>query len=244
MDAEPKHGARRRQVEGAFHFFKTGPMPKILSRLQLWEDSSPRTPAGQMACDEALLHFCEMPVLRVYRWTAPAVTFGYAQRLAAVEPLAHRLPVMRRWSGGGMVFHGSDVTLALVIPASEAAASGSSRDIYSAIHEGLLSAIQKTLPDARLVLPEECRCGPVCFESPVAFDIIAGASKICGGALRRSKAGVLYQGSLHLPGAVPLELANSLSAEVSRFENSTSLEPLIADLSSSKYETPAWLAMR
>ena len=219
-------------------------MPKILSLLQFWEDFLPRTPAVQMACDEALLHSCGMPVLRVYRWTAPAVTFGYAQRLASVDPLARRLPLMRRWSGGGMVFHGSDVTLALAIPASEAAASGSSRDIYSAIHESLLPAIQKYLRDARLVLPEECRCGPVCFESPVAFDIIAGASKICGGALRRSKAGVLYQGSLHLSVVAPAEIANSLAAEVSRFEKAASLEPLIENLASSKYENPAWLAMR
>jgi lipoate-protein ligase A len=78
----------------------------------------------------------------------------------------------------------------------------------------------------------------------VAFDIIAGASKICGGALRRSKAGVLYQGSLHLPGAVPAEIANSLAAEVSRFEKAASLESLIEDLSSCKYGTPAWMAMR
>ena len=219
-------------------------MPKIFTRLQLWEDSSPRTPAGQMACDEALLQSCGMPVMRVYRWAAPAMTFGYAQRLAAVESLACRLPLMRRWSGGGMVFHGSDVTLALAIPGSEAAASGSSRDIYSAIHAGLLPAIQKYLPNARLVLPEECRCGPVCFESPVAFDIIAGASKICGGALRRSKAGVLYQGSLHLPGAVPAEIANSLAADVSRFEKAASLQAAIEKLASGKYETPAWLAMR
>jgi len=219
-------------------------MPKIFSRLQIWEDFSPRTPAGQMACDEALLHSCGMPVLRVYRWTAPAVTFGYAQRLVEVQSLARQLPLMRRWSGGGMVFHGSDLTLALAIPASEPATSGSSRDIYSAIHAGLLPAIQKCLPNARLVLPEECRCGPVCFDSPVAFDIIAGASKICGGALRRSKAGVLYQGSLHLPGAVPAEIANSLAAEVSRFEKAASLQASIDRLTSGKYETPAWLAMR
>ena len=219
-------------------------MPKIFTRLQLWEDFTPRSPAGQMACDEALLHFCGMPVMRVYRWAAPAMTFGYAQRLAAVESLACRLPLMRRWSGGGMVFHGSDVTLALAIPGSEAAASGSSRDIYSAIHAGLLPAIQKYLPNARLVLPEECRCGPVCFESPVAFDIIAGASKICGGALRRSKAGVLYQGSLHLQGAVPAEIANSLAVDVSRFEKAASLQAAIEKLASGKYETPAWLAMR
>lgn len=219
-------------------------MPKLLSRLQLWEDSSPRTPAGQMACDEALLNVCEMPVLRVYRWAAPAVTFGYAQRLAEVDPLARNRPLMRRWSGGGMVFHGDDVTLALAIPASTSAATGGSRDIYSAIHEALLPAIGRTLPDARLVLPEECRCGPVCFESPVAFDIISGTSKICGGALRRSKSGILYQGSLHLPGADPAEIANSLAAGVSRFENAAALEPAIASLVANKYETPAWLEMR
>lgn len=219
-------------------------MLKLFNRLQLWEDLTPRSPAGQMACDEALLLFCDRPVLRVYRWSAPAVTFGYAQRLGAVQSLAQRLPLMRRWSGGGMVFHGSDLTLGLAIPTLDAAASSNCRDIYSAIHEGLLPAIQKYLPDARLVLPEECCCGPVCFESPVAFDIIAGASKICGGALRRSKKGVLYQGSLHLLGGVPFEIANSLAAEVSCFEKATTLEPLIKDLSSSKYETPAWLAMR
>jgi len=219
-------------------------MPYLFSRLQLWEDFSPRTPAGQMACDEALLVSCRLPVLRVYRWTAPAVTFGYAQRFAAVEPLSRGLPLMRRWSGGGMVFHGSDLTLALAIPSSEGAACGSSRDIYRAIHEGLLLAIQKKLPNARLVLPEECCCGPVCFESPVAYDIMDSASKICGGALRRSRTGVLYQGSLHLDGIDLLELADSLSVAVSRFENTAALESAVESLSCIKYETQAWLAMR
>ena len=216
----------------------------MFSRLQLWEDFTPRTPAGQMACDEALLLSCDMPVLRIYRWSEPAVTFGYAQRFAAVEPLARRFPLMRRWSGGGLVFHGADLTLALVIPASEAGASGSSRDLYKIIHEALLLAVQKYLPDARLVLPDECRCGPVCFESPVAYDLLAGQSKICGGALRRSKNGALYQGSLHLPSVVSADMAHSLATEVSRFENADSLESAITKLVSEKYDTPQWLAMR
>jgi lipoate-protein ligase A len=219
-------------------------MPKNFHRLEIWEDSMPRSPAAQMACDEVLLQTCGVPILRLYRWGAPAVTFGYAQRLVAVEPLARLLPLMRRWSGGGMVFHGNDLTLALAIPASEAGPAGSSRDIYQGIHEGLLGAIQKILPDARLVLPKECRCGPVCFESPVAFDIIERTLKICGGALRRSKAGVLYQGSLHLPGAVPWELARSLATEVCAFEKPALLELAIDNLVSKKYGTPEWLTMR
>ena len=219
-------------------------MPKNFHRLEIWEDSTPRSPAAQMACDEALLQTCDGPILRVYRWGTPVVTFGYAQRLAAVELLAQRLPLMRRWSGGGMVFHGDDLTLALALPASGVSAAGSSRHIYQGIHEGVLGAIQKYCPQARLVRPEECRCGPVCFESPVAFDIIASTSKICGGALRRSKMGVLYQGSLHLPGAVPLEIARSLAGEVCVFEKPAALESAIESLVRKKYDTPEWLRMR
>lgn len=219
-------------------------MSKIFHHLEIWEDSAPRGPVGQMACDEALLQSCRVPVLRVYRWCAPAVTFGYAQKLEAVEPLARNLPVMRRWSGGGVVFHGNDLTLALAIPAADAVSMGDSRRIYSAIHEGLLPAIQKDLPSALLVLPEECRCGPVCFESPVAFDIVAGGSKICGGALRRSRGGVLYQGSLNLPGAQPSELTHSLAEAVCAFEKNADFDSKVDSLVTTKYGTRQWLTMR
>jgi lipoate-protein ligase A len=219
-------------------------MQKLFSHLEVWEDAGTRGPAAQMACDEALLDACERPVLRAYRWHRPAVTFGYAQKFGVAERLAGGLPLMRRWSGGGMVFHGRDLTLALAIPASGPLAAGTSSDIYRTIHEGLLAAIQTKLPGARLVSPEECRCGPVCFESPVAFDIISGNSKICGGALRRSKGRVLYQGSLHLEEADLSEIARSLALEVSHFQKSSTLEPAVDRLVSSKYAAPEWLAMR
>jgi len=219
-------------------------MQKLFSHLEVWEDSATRGPAAQMACDEVLLEACARPVLRVYRWQWPAVTFGYAQKLGAVEQLSGGLPLMRRWSGGGMVFHGRDLTLALAIPTCDALAARSSRDIYRAIHEGLLAAIQLKHPEARLVRPEECRCGPVCFESPVAFDIVSAHSKICGGALRRSKGHVLYQGSLHWEQAHLPAIAASLAHEVSDFQNVESLEPAIDRLAFRKYATPEWLAMR
>ncbi|MFN9979784.1 MAG: lipoyl protein ligase domain-containing protein, partial [bacterium] len=145
-----------------------------------------------MACDEALGGVAETLVLRTYRWAEPAVTFGYSQRLQNVQNLANGRPVMRRWTGGGTVFHGEELTLGLAIPASGAFTCLSSTQIYQAIHEALLPAIRQILPDAKLVALEDCRCGPVCFESPVAYDIIAGSRKILGGALRRSRQGILY----------------------------------------------------
>lgn len=226
------------------HFIFKKSMPNLFRHIQFWEDHSLREPSAHMACDEALILSCDDPVLRAYRWGLPAITFGYAQRYSDVAGLAGGQTLMRRWSGGGVVFHGTDLTLALSIPASISANLGGSSQIYRSIHEAVLSSIQSAIPGARLVHPEECRCGSVCFESPVAFDIISGFSKICGGALRRSKRGVLYQGSLQFSGAEPSEIARSFAGEVFRFEKQNTVEDLARNLVASKYGTREWLLLR
>lgn len=218
-------------------------MKKTFARILFWDDPRLRTPAEQMACDEALAGVAEAPVFRTYRWAEPAVTFGYAQRLQNVQTLAHGRPVMRRWTGGGTVFHGSELTLGLAIPARGAFTCLSSAQIYQAIHEALLPAIRKIIPEAKLVSLEDCRCGPVCFESPVAYDIVAGPRKILGGALRRSRQGVLYQGSLHAD-ISPLALAEALADSVSPIQNLPALENAAATLVSQRYGDPTWLNLR
>jgi lipoyl(octanoyl) transferase len=218
-------------------------MKKTFARILFWDDPRLRTPAEQMACDEALAGVAEAPVLRTYRWAEPAVTFGYAQRLQNVQNLANGRPVMRRWTGGGTVFHGHELTLGLAIPASGAFTCLSSAQIYQAIHEALLPAIRQILPNAKLVSLEDCRCGPVCFESPVAYDIVAGPRKILGGALRRSRQGVLYQGSLHAD-ISPLALAEELADSVSPIQNLPALENAGAALVSQRYGDPTWLNLR
>jgi len=218
-------------------------MKKTFTRILFWDDPCRRNPAEQMACDEALAGFAEAPVLRTYRWAEPAVTFGYSQRLQNIQNLAHGLPVMRRWTGGGTVFHGDELTLGLAIPASGAFTCLTSAQIYQAIHEAILPAVREFLPEAKLVALEDCRCGPVCFESPVAYDIVAGSRKVLGGALRRSRLGVLYQGSLHAD-IPPLALAEALADCVSPFENLPALETAAAALARERYSNPAWLNLR
>jgi lipoate-protein ligase A len=218
-------------------------MKKTFARILFWDDPCQRTPAEQMACDEALGGVAETPVLRTYRWAEPAVTFGYSQRLQSVQNLANGRPLMRRWTGGGTVFHGKELTLGLAIPASGAFACLSSAQIYQAIHKAILPAIRQILPDANLVLLQDCRCGPVCFESPVAYDIVAGSRKILGGALRRSRRGVLYQGSLHAAVA-PILLAEALGREVLPQGNLPALEKSAAAIASERYRDPAWLNLR
>jgi lipoyl(octanoyl) transferase len=219
-------------------------MGKPFTRIRLWNDAVPRTPAAQMACDEALLDSADAPLLRTYRWSAPAVTFGYSQRLAAVLALAGERPVMRRRTGGGVVFHGADLTLALVVPTGEELASRTPVDMYRAIHEALLPAIRTALPEARLVSPEECRCGAVCFESPVAHDVVEGGRKILGGAMRRARGGILYQGSLQGVAPDAIALARALAEAVEDFSTTDAVDRAAGILERERYGTDAWRNLR
>jgi lipoate-protein ligase A len=215
----------------------------MISGLQFWEDDEPRTASGQMAMDEALLRLARCPVVRFYRWATPALTFGYAQRYADVRASAGALPAIRRWTGGGMVFHGQDLTIALAVPASHDFCRVQTGMVYQRIHEALLGPVREIFPGARLAGPGDCRAGPACFVSPALNDILDGAKKICGGALRRGKAGLLYQGSLRGKFSV-LPLARSLSASAEPFEPDGELLRDCVRLDVEKYRTPAWNEMR
>jgi lipoyl(octanoyl) transferase len=217
---------------------------KLFSCLQVWEDDSSRTSAGQMACDEAMAWQSVRPVLRVYRWGHAAATFGYSQRVDGLPEKALTLGPVRRWTGGGVVFHGDDLTLALVVPATESLAQLRAAEMYKAIHEAIAEVLRRTIPSARLVLPEECRSGGVCFQSPVQYDIMAGPLKICGGALRRFRKGILYQGSLHFDGIAGGRLAEGLARKVDRFTETGLVELEVVNLECTKYGTHAWRNLR
>lgn len=216
--------------------------PRMLfSSLAIWDDDQPRSPSAQMAADEALLSLA--PAFRLYRWTSPAVTFGYAQRHADVLPLANGRPLVRRWTGGGVVFHGTDLTLALAVPPDHSLAAEKTGHIYFKIHEAILSALREKLPSARLATPSDCRPGAACFTSPALHDILDGPLKICGGALRRGKRGVLYQGSLHASLSAD-DLGRSLSASWTPLRPDADTESLVHRHEQTRYAMADWNLLR
>ncbi len=189
-----------------------------------------------MATDEWLLLSSPAPVLRAYRWARPEITFGYPQRWSEVEPLADDRPATRRWTGGGLVEHGDDLTLTLAIPASEPLSQLRPTDSYRLIHNAVFHALHAAHPAVRLATAADARPGLACFTSPACLDLLLDGRKILGGAQRRSRAGLLYQGSLqHLtPPPDFLEiLAEQLTESPRLFTGSPA--PDIA-----RYADPAW----
>ena len=192
----------------------------VLSRLQFWSDVELRSPAQHMALDRALLETAAFPILRIYRWAGPCVTIGYFQDMEAAVAANPDLEVVRRWTGGGTVLHGQDAPYSLIVPRNEPFASRRPADSYSLIHSRLAFALSEAFPELKCAAQDAPKSSAACFENPVKGDLILGSHKIAGAAQRRTRQGLLHQGSVHLgrpefPQA--LKFARSLSATVEAF---------------------------
>jgi lipoate-protein ligase A len=153
--------------------------------------------AMQMALDEVLLPLVKVPTLRIYHWEAPCVTFGYFQKHLEVCSLHPGMEVVRRWTGGGIVVHGGDLTFSLLVPELHSAASMRPALFYKLLHASLGEWVKKLVPEGvRMACPEDVTNGPACFAAPSLDDLLLEGRKILGGAQRRSHGALLYQGSL------------------------------------------------
>jgi lipoyl(octanoyl) transferase len=146
-------------------------------------------------------------------------------------------------TGGGVVPHGADLTYSLIVPAGHAFAERSPREVYRVVHEtiGALLASNGEVPE--LALPQVGPGTGVCFESPAAFDLLARGRKIAGAALRRTRHGLLLQGSIQeLPAVESLRprLASAFAAEVIAASITPSQLAAAESLAAEKYATTAW----
>jgi lipoate-protein ligase A len=152
-----------------------------------------------MALDEALLWRAVSSggaLARFYRWNAPALTVGYSEARRGTTPPG----AVRRFTGGGLVEHGEDVTFALALPAGSEAAGADAPSRYAWIHRALALALGGAGLPVALVAEAGGGDGP-CFAHPVESDLIdpETGAKLGGGAQRRSRGAVIHQGSLRLP---------------------------------------------
>src|SRR6201997_1214719 len=114
----------------------------LFAELTIYHDESPHSAAMNMSVDEALLESASIPTIRFYRWRSPALSFGYFGKFSDVAIYAAERDLVRRWTGGGIVFHGDDLTYSIVIPANDKAFSESSTSIYEKVHRALCDALE------------------------------------------------------------------------------------------------------
>lgn len=175
--------------------------------------TSPLSGAENMAIDEALLRSFDpvssLPVLRLYGWTPPSLSLGRFQKAAEVLDLERcrgdGVAVVRRVTGGGVIFHADELTYSLVCAPGQIPPASSIKDSFRVLTGFLLAFYRALGLDAAYavdVAPEGTRLGErtaFCFAGRESFDILAGGRKIGGNAQRRLK-GVIFQ-----HGSIPLQ---------------------------------------
>jgi lipoate-protein ligase A len=195
---------------------------------------------ANMALDEALLDAVaglgqQTAVLRTYGWSEPTLSLGYFQPLAQVQADSRwrNLPIVRRPTGGGAIWHHHELTYALALPREHPLARPGSRlyrEIHGAIMDGLVGFGIRADRSGEVFPPADCeRSRPLlCFTDRSPEDILFQGVKVVGSAQRRRGGAILQHGSILL----------------ARSSQTPELEGLcdVADLSSDPWEWSVWLA--
>ena len=219
----------------------------MLDELHVYDDSEPRAAALNMAVDEALLESAAAPTLRFYRWRGPSLSFGYFGSYADVADQSGDREIVRRWTGGGVVPHGEDLTYSVIIPARHPLFALSSLRIYSDLHQAIPVALKANGVAATLVDSASPKISEHCFANAVRADVISQGRKIAGAAHRRTRAGLLHQGSIQhakLPHQFRDDFARALCGRLEHRDLSPELVDRALTIARMKYGTVEWLTRR
>lgn len=177
----------------------------------LWRfiDSGPADGPWNLALDDAIFQSVRTgaspPTLRVYAWSAPVLSIGWAQdrdRDVDLEACRARgVAVVRRATGGRAVLHDREVTYSVAVPAGTPRFGTGLDPAYRAVAAGLLAGLRLLGLAAALPAPVaggRSRSGrsPGCFAGAARHEIEVGGYKLVGSAQRREGGAFLQQGSI------------------------------------------------
>jgi lipoate-protein ligase A len=179
--------------------------PKIACRV--FPHESADGPAN-MARDEAMLDLVAgdptAAAFRTYTWIEPTLSLGYFQSISEAEADARwrSVPLVRRPTGGGAIWHHHEITYALVIPRGHPLARRSA-ELYRVVHAAIcgLLAIAGVVASRRGDAEAPAGSGRrpfLCFTDRDAEDLVIAGHKVVGSAQRRRSGAVLQHGSLLL----------------------------------------------
>lgn len=179
----------------------------------------PNRGAWNMAVDEAILETVgraeALPTLRLYAWSPPCLSLGYAQPLSDVdlEALAAlEWDIVRRPTGGRAILHTDELTYSVIGPPNDPRLANGVLESYQNLSRALLCSLTSLGINAESVEMNQRteaeepshevkkNQNPVCFEVPSNFEITLGGKKLIGSAQARRKEGVLQHGTLPLYG--------------------------------------------
>jgi lipoate-protein ligase A len=139
------------------------------------------------------------PRLRLYEWNGFSITSGIFSEPALLLNMEQcrmmNVQIAKRPTGGGLLFHGSDLALSVFIPTP--LLQGTVEEWCTKINDRVLHALSLFLPPQHetdaVRSHERCR---FCMAQVTPFDLVWDGKKIGGCAQRKTKEGLLHQTSI------------------------------------------------
>lgn len=147
------------------------------------------------------------PLLHLYEWQHPSATMGLFidpnKFLNLNELSKNGVELAKRPTGGGIVFHLSDLAFSVLVPAGHPAFSLNPLANYAFVNEKVKKVIQRFAPQTADLLEEENEkvspsCERFCMAHPTKYDVMVGGKKVGGAAQRKTREGYLHQGSIFI----------------------------------------------
>ncbi|MDD3726370.1 MAG: lipoate--protein ligase family protein [Candidatus Ratteibacteria bacterium] len=166
------------------------------------------SPFTNMAVDRAMIDIHRkdnIPVFRIYGWSPHSFSTGYSQKIEEVLDITacvrDGVPFVRRHTGGGIIFHGDEVTYSLVCSSEDIGSPATVKDGYKTICSFILNAYRHYgLSPAFAVESGQINRekSTLCFASFEDYDILSNGKKIGGNAQKRTKNVIMQHGSIPL----------------------------------------------
>lgn len=178
----------------------------------MWKiiDSGKGSAEQNMAIDVKLLKHLSpdaSPILHLYDWEGECATYGCLVNphtfLDMKQVKSLKLNIVKRPTGGGIIFHSYDFAFSVIVPAHCKYYCKNTLDNYYLINSKVKTAVEKCITlDHNLsflsekTTPLDESCTHFCMAAPTKYDLLVGEKKIVGSAQRRQKQGYLHQGSI------------------------------------------------
>jgi lipoate-protein ligase A len=148
------------------------------------------------------------PILRFYEWGNRALSYGYfiecEKFIDTILAKERKIDLVRRPTGGGIVFHASDLTFSFFMPRGHKFFSNNVLENYQFVNNHILMAVKELFNLQEEVLLKndlssmKGGMANFCMVKPTKYDLMFNGKKIAGAAQRTKKNGYLHQASIFL----------------------------------------------
>src|SRR3989338_9147372 len=155
---------------------------------------------ANMAIDEAILHYCQIPTLRIYGWKPSSISVGYNQDIIKEININNcknlNVGIVRMITGGKAIYHDKEITYSFILHEDTNLLPSEINESYKAIATALVLALKKFNLNVEIKKSPEKIATSICFNSSNWYELLVNNKKISGSAQRRKDGKVLQHGSI------------------------------------------------